>query len=119
MLFFPQCHSGQEHKAHIKCISEEEKYSAKGFVAKPGQNKNERKQTEWVAMVQNVVQSVGNTNDELTNALQRISQHENIPRKKPKFMVIFISTKVISIIGLNVLEISEFFEEYSWQPSQS
>ena len=56
-------------------------------MAKPGQNKNERKQTEWVAMVQNVVQSVGNTNEELTSALQRISQYENIPRKKPKFMV--------------------------------
>ncbi len=79
--------SGQEYKTHIKCISEEEKYSGKGFVAKPGQNKNERKQTEWVAMVQNVVLSVGNTNEELTNALQRISQYENIPRKKPKFMV--------------------------------
>lgn len=79
--------SGQEHKSHVKCITEEEKYSAKGYVAKPSQNKNERKQAEWVAMVQNLVQTVGNTNEELSGVLQRISQHENIPRKKPKFMV--------------------------------
>lgn len=77
---------GQEYKAHIKCVSEEEKYSGKDYVAKPNQNKNERKQTEWVAMIQNLVEKVGNTNDELSSALQRISQHENIPRKKPKFI---------------------------------
>merc|ERR1712071_502859 len=43
---------GEDYKGHVKCISEEEKYSAKGWSAKPNQNKNERKQTEWVAMVQ-------------------------------------------------------------------
>lgn len=37
--------------------------------------------------MQNLVETVGNTNDELSSALQRISQYENIPRKKPKFIV--------------------------------
>lgn len=81
------CCRGDEYKAHVKCISEAEKYSGKDYVAKPGQNKNERKQTEWVAMVQELVSTVGNTDSALTQVLQKISQHENIPRKKPKFMV--------------------------------
>ena len=87
-------HSGEEYKAHTKCITEEEKYSAKGWVAKPGQNKNERKQAEWVAMIQDLVNTVGNTDSALTNVLQKISQHENIPRKKPKFMVKTETVKV-------------------------
>lgn len=40
-------------------------------------------------MVQDVVNNVGNTDRELINMLQRISQYENIPRKKPKFIVSF------------------------------
>lgn len=41
-------------------------------------------------MVQDLIKNVGNTDEELSNALQRISQYENIPRKKPKFMVKFL-----------------------------
>jgi hypothetical protein len=50
-IYLIQNSRGEEYKSHIKCVSEEEKYSAKGFVPKPNQNKNERKQTEWVEMV--------------------------------------------------------------------
>jgi len=78
--------SGDEYKSHVKCISEEEKYSAKGWTAKPNQNKNERKQTEWVAMVQELASSVDKSDPALSRVLQTISQHENIPRKKAKFL---------------------------------
>merc|ERR1712071_564169 len=30
---------GEDYKGHVKCISEEEKYSAKGWSAKPNENK--------------------------------------------------------------------------------
>lgn len=77
---------GDEYKAHVKCISEEEKYSAKGWTAKPNQNKNERKQNEWVSMVQELASSVDKSDPALSRVLQTISQHENIPRKKAKFL---------------------------------
>merc|ERR1712071_631226 len=77
---------GEDYKGHVKCISEEEKYSAKGWSAKPNQNKNERKQTEWVAMVQELASSVDKSDPALSRVLQTISQHENIPRKKAKFL---------------------------------
>jgi len=77
---------GEEHKTHIKCISEEEKYSAKGWTPKPNQNKNERKQSEWVEMVQSLVNTAQTKDPSLARVLQTISNHENIPRKKPKFM---------------------------------
>ena len=40
-----------------------------------------------VEMVQNLVNNLGNTDPELSQALQKISQHDNIPRKKPKYLV--------------------------------
>lgn len=88
---------GEDYKSHVKCISEEEKYSAKGWAPKAGQNKNERKQNEWIEMVQNLVNNLGNTDPELSEALQKISQHDNIPRKKPKYM-----NFVKSILGQRV-----------------
>lgn len=88
--------SGDEYKSHVKCISEEEKYSAKGWTAKPNQNKNERKQTEWVAMVQELASSVDKSDPALSRVLQTISQHENIPRKKAKFLVSHIDQIVFA-----------------------
>lgn len=38
-----------EYKNHVKCISEEQKYAAKGFV--PKQNKGEVKQEKWFEQV--------------------------------------------------------------------
>ena len=93
--------SGEEYKTHVKCISEEEKYSAKGWVPKQNQNKNERKQTEWVSMVQELVNSVKLSDPALSRVLQTISQHENIPRKKPKFMV-----KKLAFINFTAAKIS-------------
>jgi len=39
--------SDNEYEAHIKCITEEEKYSGKNFKPKPGANKGEVKQELW------------------------------------------------------------------------
>jgi LYAR-type C2HC zinc finger len=40
--------SGVEYEKHTKCITEEEKYSGKNFKPKPGANKGEQKQEQWI-----------------------------------------------------------------------
>jgi len=84
------CHKdfrGKEYQSHTKCISEEQKYAAAGWKAPANRNKGERKQEAWVETIQGVVQTAGDT---LTPAarslLQVMTKHENVPRKKPKFM---------------------------------
>jgi len=43
--------SGNEYEAHIKCISEEEKYSGKNYKPKPNANKGEIKQESWMQVI--------------------------------------------------------------------
>ncbi|KAL4231625.1 hypothetical protein ACF0H5_009205 [Mactra antiquata] len=76
---------GNEYEAHTKCISEEEKYSGKNFVPKPGANKNEIKQQQWIHQVQEAVDKC-KTNPRLQGILVKLKDHANIPRKKNKFL---------------------------------
>ena len=39
---------GNEYEKHTQCISEEEKYSGKNYVAKQSANKGEVKQQQWI-----------------------------------------------------------------------
>jgi len=48
-------HSGNEYERHIKCISEEEKYSGKNYKPKPNANKGEAKQELWTQVFVNVI----------------------------------------------------------------
>nr|XP_050859514.1 uncharacterized protein C16C10.8 isoform X2 [Vespula vulgaris] len=76
----------QEYVQHTKCITEAERYGGKNYVPKPTACKGERKQQEWLKIVNNVLE----TNKDLSNAeksfLQALSKCENIPRKKVKFI---------------------------------
>lgn len=78
--------SEQEYVQHTKCITEAERYGGKNYVPKPTACKGERKQQEWLKIVNNVLE----TNKDLSNAeksfLQALSKCENIPRKKVKFI---------------------------------
>ncbi|CAG5074828.1 Similar to Lyar: Cell growth-regulating nucleolar protein (Mus musculus), partial [Cotesia congregata] len=74
-----------EYIAHTKCITEAERYGGKNFVAKASANKGERKQQEWIKIINNVLATSNLTKDE-TNFLKSISKHENVPRKKGKFL---------------------------------
>lgn len=38
----------KDYSGHIQCVTELERYSAKGFVPKPNQNKGQRKQEAYV-----------------------------------------------------------------------
>uniref|UniRef100_A0A336L4P7 CSON004272 protein n=1 Tax=Culicoides sonorensis TaxID=179676 RepID=A0A336L4P7_CULSO len=77
---------GEEYDAHIKCISEMEKYSAKGYVPKPNQNKGAKKQEAWVEMVRSIQQSQKNISINVNKVLTTISKHDNIPRKRASFI---------------------------------
>lgn len=75
---------GNDYEAHIKCITEEERYSGKGFTAK--EKKGEKKQTAWVEMLQSVLDEQKNTSRSVLRIIDTISKHNNTPRKKPKFI---------------------------------
>lgn len=78
--------SGQEYVAHTKCITESERYGGQNYVARPGQNKGARKQEEWINVVKNIIDTIHDLSRDERNVLNILSNHENIPRKKAKFL---------------------------------
>lgn len=77
-------YSGKDYESHIKCITEEQRYSGKGFVAK--EKKGELKQNIWVEMVQSVLDEQKNAPKNVIKIIETVSKHTNTPRKKPKFI---------------------------------
>lgn len=75
---------GSAYEEHTKCITEEERYSAKGFVAK--EKKGEKKQNTWVDLVQSVLDEQKDAPRNVLRIIENISKHQNTPRKKPKFV---------------------------------
>ncbi|XP_013165325.1 PREDICTED: cell growth-regulating nucleolar protein [Papilio xuthus] len=75
---------GNDYEAHIKCITEEERYSGKGFTAK--EKKGEKKQNAWVEMLQSVLDETETKSPNVLRIIETISKHNNTPRKKPKFI---------------------------------
>ncbi|ODN03876.1 Cell growth-regulating nucleolar protein [Orchesella cincta] len=78
---------GNEFKAHTKCISEEEKYNGPDWKAPSSRNKGEKKQMAWVETVNAVLESGKNKlTPSQMGLLKIIAKHDNVPRKKPKFL---------------------------------
>ncbi|XP_029646391.1 LOW QUALITY PROTEIN: cell growth-regulating nucleolar protein-like [Octopus sinensis] len=75
---------GDDFNSHIKCISEEEKYSGKDYKARPAQNKGEVKQDAWLQKVQTAIDK-SNSKPNIRNLLERLKDYPNIPRKQAKF----------------------------------
>jgi len=73
---------GDSYKQHIKCISEDQKYGGKNFVAK--ENKGETKQAEWTDQVERAIDKV--SDPMLKSILVQIKGFTNIPRKEAKFI---------------------------------
>lgn len=91
---------GDEFKEHTKCISEEEKYSAKGFVAKPNKDKGARKQESWTETLQNLMNKPG-LDPQIKRIVERIAAQTNVPRKKPKFINFVKNSMKISLDNAN------------------
>lgn len=77
---------GEEYIAHTKCVTEAERYGGKNYVPKPGANKGERKQQEWINLVNNMLNSETSLTSAERNFLNFLSKYDNIPRKKAKFL---------------------------------
>uniref|UniRef100_A0A1B0CF29 Zinc finger C2H2 LYAR-type domain-containing protein n=1 Tax=Lutzomyia longipalpis TaxID=7200 RepID=A0A1B0CF29_LUTLO len=74
-----------EYVGHIKCISEAERYYGKDYQAKPSQNKGQKKQEAWTDIIQSVLQR-DDLSTRLRGVLHTLTKHQNVPRKKPKFL---------------------------------
>lgn len=77
---------GEEYVAHTKCITEAERYGGKDYVPKAGANKGERKQQEWINIVNSILNNSKNLSNSERNFLNTLSKYDNIPRKKAKFL---------------------------------
>lgn len=75
---------GKDYESHTKCITEEERYAAKGFQAK--EKKGEKKQNTWVEMLQSVLDEQRNAPRNVLRIIETVSTFNNTPRKKPKFI---------------------------------
>lgn len=73
--------------AHTKCITEDERYAAKGTYTNGIVKKGEIKQESWVEMIKSIINKEKNLSPSHRNLLNTISSCNNVPRKKNKFIV--------------------------------
>jgi len=81
---------GEEYKSHMTCMSEEQRYSKEGRAGwdpAVGQGKKgEKKQNQWTSNLRRILAETTDIDADVRNILDTIQEHENIPRKKPKFI---------------------------------
>lgn len=81
---------GDEYKTHMSCMSEEQRYSKEGrsgWDPEKGQgNKGENRQKSWTSNLRTILAETQNIDSDVRNIVNTILDHENIPRKKPKFI---------------------------------
>lgn len=77
---------GEEYISHTKCITEAERYGGKDYVPKAGANKGERKQQEWLNVVNNLLNNSTDLSTAEQGFLHTLAKFDNIPRKRAKFM---------------------------------
>merc|ERR1719348_2420908 len=74
----------------MTCMSEEQRDSKEGRAGwdpSVGQgNKGEKRQNAWIANLRKILQETSDLDGDVRNILDTIQEHENIPRKKPKFV---------------------------------
>lgn len=76
----------ENYVEHIKCITEDEKYSGKDYVAKPNQNKGEKKQKQWLEVVRDIIVAKATSLDPaIRSILNKLESYDNVPRKQAKF----------------------------------
>ena len=76
---------GNDYNQHIRCISEDEKYGGDNFKYKENAFKGKKKQEEWVQKVKQTV-SNSSVSPRVKMIIQKLTEYDNIPRKKQKFI---------------------------------
>lgn len=79
----------QAYVSHTKCLTEDERYAAKGTFTNGIVKKGEVKQESWIEMIKYIIDNEPNLKPSVKNLFHTISSFSNIPRKKPKFLVCF------------------------------
>jgi cell growth-regulating nucleolar protein len=76
----------REYGAHIRCVTEDEKYGGLNYVKKPSAEKGLKKQESWLESIHNLVTSKGpELNPKVRQLLEAVAQYPNVPRKQAKF----------------------------------
>ncbi|XP_030752776.1 cell growth-regulating nucleolar protein [Sitophilus oryzae] len=102
----------EEYVAHTKCITEDERYAAKGAYQNGIVKKGEVKQESWLEMIKSISESEKNLRPSLKNLLNTISSYSNVPRKKVKFMN-FIKSSSGGRVNINdIEEVWSLIEKY-------
>jgi len=73
---------GEEYVAHTKCVTEEERYAAKGTYVNGIVKKGEVKQESWLEMIKAICDTEMNLKPSVRRLLETISEYSNVPRKK-------------------------------------
>ncbi|KAJ8922276.1 hypothetical protein NQ315_004215 [Exocentrus adspersus] len=94
---------GEEYATHTKCVTEDERYAAKGTYTNGIVKKGEVKQESWMEMIKSILDSDQNLNPPCRNLLNTISSYSNVPRKKHKF-INFIKSSSGGRMNMNVIE---------------
>ena len=66
-------------------------------------NKGEKRQNAWIANLRKILQETSDLDGDVRNILDTIQEHENIPRKKPKFINFVKEEEFLSLLG-NIVE---------------
>lgn len=94
----------EEFKAHVKCLTESERYESKDFVSKA--NKGDIKQNSWMEKIGKAVE-VFRGSAKAKSLLEKLVEYPNVPRKKAKF-VNFIRNS-FRYLGANDAQIEEIW----------
>ncbi|XP_023347449.1 cell growth-regulating nucleolar protein [Eurytemora carolleeae] len=79
---------GDEYKAHNQCMTEDQRYSKEGrngYDPTIG-SKGEMKQLAWIGKLRGLLESTENIDKDVRGIVDTILNHENVPRKRPKFV---------------------------------
>ncbi|XP_044755022.1 cell growth-regulating nucleolar protein [Coccinella septempunctata] len=104
--------NGEEYSAHVKCITEEERYAAKGTYKNGIVKKGEVKQEQWSDMIRSILNDNTNLKPKCKNLLNHIVNFTNVPRKKPKFMNFMKNTMGGRVDNATVEEVWNVIEEH-------
>jgi len=81
---------GDEYKSHNQCMSEDQRYSKEGrngWDPTVGQgNKGEEKQQKWIGKLRELLDTATDIDPAVRTIIDTILDHDNIPRKRPKFV---------------------------------
>ncbi|XP_060520414.1 cell growth-regulating nucleolar protein [Cylas formicarius] len=96
---------GEEFLSHTKCITEEERYAAKGTYKNGIVKKGEAKQESWVDMIRSICEREPNLSPAVKSIFNTLSNYSNVPRKKNKFVNFMqnSSGKRISIVDIGTV----------------